>query len=63
MDLTIKDIHIIINQFREFVESVIKSAKELMYDVFMFDLDPPNIDLSSLRDYMTKEEVGFSLMK
>ena len=47
----------------DFVHDVIRSAEALMYDVLMFGLDPPRIDIGSLKDCMTKEEAGFSLMK
>lgn len=55
--------YITINQFRGFAESELKSTEELMSEVLMFALDQPSIDLNALRDCMTKEEAGFSLMK
>ena len=63
MGLTIKDIYITVDWFHRFVEGVLKSAEELMSRTLMFGLDIPKIDLNGLKDCMTKEEAGFSLMK
>jgi hypothetical protein len=63
MGLMIKDIHITVDEFRGFIHKVIESSEKLMSDVLMFGLDLPKIDISSLKDCMTTEEVGFSLMK
>ena len=62
MGLTIKDIHIGIPQFHEFVNSVVKSVKDLLQDELLFGSDPPKIDLNMLRDVMMRDEVGFSFL-
>lgn len=63
MGLTIKDIHITVPQFHEFVTSVLKSVEDLVYDELLFGLDPPKIDLNGLRGVMTKEELRFSFLE
>jgi len=62
-DLQIMNVRVMIAGFPELVHGVIKSAGELLDDRLLFGMNRPSIHLKSLRDAMTKDERGFSVLK
>jgi hypothetical protein len=60
--LQIKDIHLRMDDFRQFVQEIIKSLEEILYDDLLFGVAPPSVDLQKLADIMTKTQHGTSFL-
>ena len=59
--LQIKDIHLRLDDFRQFVHDIIESLEEILYDELFFGAAPPSVDLQKLTDIMTKNTASHVL--
>jgi hypothetical protein len=53
--LQIKDIHLRMDDFRQFVHGILDSLETILYDELFFGATPPSVDLEKLVDIMSKK--------
>lgn len=53
--LKIKDLHLRLDEFRQFVQELIKSLQDIMRNDLFFDAEPPSFTLSELNDIMLSD--------
>ena len=61
--LKIKDVHLRLNAFQQFVHDGIKSTETILREQLFFEMNLPTIDLRKIKDEYGKIDPGYSFLK